>query len=85
MEVQSRAEQSRAELTGTPSGKHRQKKLGRGRPTPSLIASVRTPVMSTENRMPAQPQQAHVRKLQHSGQPPQLELQSAEEQLKQGS
>nr|ACN36271.1 unknown [Zea mays] len=37
---------------GTPSGKQRQKKLGRGRPTPSLMASVRTPVMSTEKRRP---------------------------------
>jgi hypothetical protein len=40
------------QLTGSPSGKQRQKKLGRGRPTPSLMASVRTAVMSTENRSP---------------------------------
>jgi hypothetical protein len=39
-------------VTAIPSGKQRQKKSGRGRPTASLIASVRTPVMSTENRMP---------------------------------
>lgn len=40
------------ELTPLPSGKHRQKKSGRGRPTASLIASVITPVMSTEYRRP---------------------------------
>jgi len=40
-------------LTGIPSGKQRQKKSGRGRPTPSLIASVKTAVISTENRRPA--------------------------------
>ena len=38
--------------TPFPSGKHRQKKSGRGRPTASLIASVITPVISTENRRP---------------------------------
>ena len=46
---------------------------GRGRPTPSLIASVRTPVMSTENRSPAQP--PHVNRTHKSEEP-------AEEQLK---
>ena len=39
-------------LTPLPSGKQRQKKSGRGRPTASLIASVMTPVMSTENKSP---------------------------------
>jgi hypothetical protein len=42
-----------AELTGTPSGKQRQKKSGRGRPTASLTTTVRTAVMRTENRRPA--------------------------------
>ncbi|KAK8939607.1 hypothetical protein KSP40_PGU002793 [Platanthera guangdongensis] len=41
-------------LTSFPSGKHCQKKSGHGRPTASLIASVRTPVISTEKRRPAQ-------------------------------
>jgi hypothetical protein len=40
-------------ITGTPSGKQRQKKSGRGRPTPSLIASVKTAVIAIENRRPA--------------------------------
>ena len=40
------------EPTPLPSGKQRQKKSGRGRPTPSLIASVITPVTSTEYRRP---------------------------------
>jgi hypothetical protein len=40
-------------VTAIPSGKQRQKKFGRGRPTASLMASVRTPVINTENRMPA--------------------------------
>lgn len=39
-------------LTPIPFGKQRQKKSGRGRPTPSFIASVRTPVISTENSRP---------------------------------
>jgi len=39
--------------TPIPSGKQRQKKSGRGRPTASLIASVKTAVISTENKMPA--------------------------------
>lgn len=38
--------------TPFPSGKQRQKKSGRGRPTPSLIASVKTAVIKTENRRP---------------------------------
>lgn len=38
--------------TPLPSGKQRQKKSGRGRPTPSLITSVITAVMRTENRRP---------------------------------
>lgn len=38
--------------TPIPSGKHRQKKFGRGRPTASLIASVMTPVNRTEKRRP---------------------------------
>jgi hypothetical protein len=38
--------------TSFPSGKQRQKKSGRGRPTASLIASVRTAVISTEYSMP---------------------------------
>lgn len=41
------------ELTSTPSGKHRQKKSGRGRPTAFLIESVMTPVISTANKRPA--------------------------------
>jgi len=40
-------------ITGTPSGKQRQKKSGRGRPTASLIATVRMAVIRTENRRPA--------------------------------
>ena len=40
-------------ITGTPSGKQRQKKSGRGRPTPSFIASVTTAVIAIENRIPA--------------------------------
>jgi hypothetical protein len=40
-------------FTGLPSGKQRQKKSGRGRPTPSLIASVITAVISTEYKIPA--------------------------------
>jgi hypothetical protein len=39
-------------FTGLPSGKQRQKKSGRGRPTPSLIASVITAVISTEYKIP---------------------------------
>lgn len=42
-------------FTPTPSGKQRQKKSGRGRPTASFIASVITPVMSTEKRSPEDP------------------------------
>lgn len=42
------------EITGMPSGKQRQKKSGRGRPTPSLIASVITAVISTEYKIPVQ-------------------------------
>lgn len=38
--------------TPVPLGKQRQKKSGRGRPTPSLIASVITAVTNTENRRP---------------------------------
>ena len=38
--------------TPFPSGKQRQKKSGRGLPTPSLMASVITEVISTENRRP---------------------------------
>lgn len=38
--------------TSFPSGKQRQKKSGRGLPTPSLIASVITEVISTEKRRP---------------------------------
>lgn len=38
--------------TPFPSGKQRQKKSGRGLPTPSLIASVITEVISTENNRP---------------------------------
>lgn len=41
-------------FTGLPSGKQRQKKSGRGRPTPSLIASVITAVISTEYKIPVQ-------------------------------
>lgn len=40
--------------TAFPLGKHRQKKSGRGRPTASFIASVRTEVMSTEYSNPEQ-------------------------------
>lgn len=40
-------------LTSFPSGKQRQKKSGRGRPTASLIASVITAVISTANNRPA--------------------------------
>lgn len=39
-------------FTSFPSGKQRQKKSGRGRPTASLIASVTTPVKSTAYRRP---------------------------------
>ncbi|GER43877.1 thermolysin [Striga asiatica] len=42
------------DLTPLPSGKQRQKKSGRGRPTASLIASVRTAVISTEKSRPAE-------------------------------
>jgi hypothetical protein len=42
------------DITGFPSGKQRQKKSGRGRPTPFLIASVITAVISTEYRIPVQ-------------------------------
>jgi hypothetical protein len=38
--------------TPFPSGKQRQKKSGRGRPTASLMASVKTAVIKTENRRP---------------------------------
>ena len=43
------------ELTALPSGKHRQKKLGLGRPTETLIKSVITPVISAEKRIPEVP------------------------------
>jgi hypothetical protein len=49
----------RPRYTAFPSGKQRQKKFGRGRPTASLIASVRTPVINTENRIPACDDQCH--------------------------
>ena len=39
--------------TSFPSGKHRQKKSGRGRPTAFFIESVITPVTRTENKRPA--------------------------------
>ena len=39
--------------TSSPSGKHRQKKSGRGRPTASFVASVITAVTRTENKRPA--------------------------------
>lgn len=39
--------------TSFPSGKQRQKKSGRGRPTASFIASVNTAVIKTENSKPA--------------------------------
>jgi hypothetical protein len=38
------------DFTGLPSGKQRQKKSGRGRPTPSLIASV----ITAEYKIPVQ-------------------------------
>lgn len=41
------------EHTSFPSGKQRQKKSGRGRPTAFFIASVTTPVISTANKRPA--------------------------------
>lgn len=54
------------EHTGFPSGKQRQKKSGRGRPTASLIASVITAVISTENKRPVHPDYLHVSSLKHS-------------------
>lgn len=44
--------------TSLPSGKQRQKKSGRGRPTPFLMASVITAVISMANKSPASFQQA---------------------------
>lgn len=44
-------------LTPLPSGKQRQKKSGRGLPTASFIASVITPVISTENNKPVKAQE----------------------------
>lgn len=45
--------------TAFPSGKHLQKKFGRGRPTASLIASVITPVARRENSSPDLAQQCN--------------------------
>ena len=39
-------------LTAFPSGKHRQKKSGRGRPTASFMASVRTADIRTAKKRP---------------------------------
>ena len=39
-------------IKDTLSGKQRQNESGRGRPTPSLIASVKTAVIATEKRRP---------------------------------
>jgi hypothetical protein len=39
-------------LTAFPSGKHRQKKSGRGRPTASLTESVMTAVIKTAKKRP---------------------------------
>lgn len=49
-------------LTPIPSGKQRQKKSGRGRPTASFIASVMTPVISTENKSPEEDPREHTSK-----------------------